>query len=118
MDEDSNRARKAHSRRLESFAVGARHWPADDPIISFGTSDLEEVITPHKDALVIQTTIVNYDIARVLVDSGSSINILVKEAFDWMQVDPAELQPLFALLFGFVGHEVKPPGLVNLLFFL
>lgn len=46
---------------------------------------------PHDDALVVQATIANYEVAQVFVDSGSSVNILFKEAFDRMQVNSAEL---------------------------
>lgn len=54
----------------------------EDPIINFGSTNLEGEITPHKNTLVIQVTIANYQVAQVFVDSGSSINILFKESFD------------------------------------
>lgn len=54
----------------------------ENPIISFGLSDLEGMIIPHDDALVVRTTIDNYDVAKVFIDSESSINILFEEAFD------------------------------------
>lgn len=91
MDGDFNRARKAHNRRLESFAVKPSHKVLKDPVISFGLVDLEGVITPREDALVIWDTIANYDVAQVFIDSGISVNILFKEVFDQMQIDPAEL---------------------------
>lgn len=51
-------------------------------MISFGPVYLEGLTTPHEDVLVIRVTIANYEVARVFVDSGSSMNILFKEAFD------------------------------------
>lgn len=53
-------------------------------LISFGPVDLEGVKTPHENALIIWTTIANYEVAWVFVDSGSFVNILFKEAFDQM----------------------------------
>lgn len=53
MDGDSNRMRKAHSHRLESFAVGTKHRSMEDPIINLGLTNLEGVIALHEDALVI-----------------------------------------------------------------
>lgn len=53
MDGDSNRVRKIHSHRLKSFAVGSRCRAEEDPVIRFGPMDLEEVTTPHEDAMVI-----------------------------------------------------------------
>lgn len=84
MDGDSNRAKKAHSRQLESFAIGTKRKLVDDPVINFGLSDLEGVTIPHDDALVVQATITNYKVARVFVDLGSSVNILFKEDYDWI----------------------------------
>lgn len=96
-DRDSNRERQIHSRRLESFLVGVRHRPMDDPVISFRPSDLKDVTALHEYVLVIWATIVNYDVARVLVDSRSSINILFKEACDWMQVNPTLVHLIICL---------------------
>lgn len=46
-DENSNRARKSHSRRLESYGVVIRRARVEESIISFGLADLEVVATPH-----------------------------------------------------------------------
>lgn len=46
MDEDSNRARKAWSRR-KSLGVSSRSRE-EGPVISFGPRDLDGVIVPHK----------------------------------------------------------------------
>lgn len=56
--------------------------------------------------------------ALVFVDSGSFVNLLFKEAFDQMQIDPIELCPLSTSLFIFAGHEVQPLGQINLSLFL
>ncbi|XP_074579125.1 uncharacterized protein LOC141835651 [Curcuma longa] len=112
-DGDSNRARKAHSRQLEVCGVagGSR---GDGPIIGFGPQDLEGVETPHDDALVIKATIANYDISRVFVDTGSSVNIIFKSAFNQMQIDLDDLEPMATSLYGFTGNEVRPLGQIRL----
>ncbi|XP_075473380.1 uncharacterized protein LOC142504391 [Primulina tabacum] len=76
-DGDSNRARKAKSRRecLEVDGNGR-----NEPVISFGPEDLRGVSLPHNDALVIQARVANYDVLRVFVDNGSSVNVIFKEA--------------------------------------
>ncbi|XP_074592499.1 uncharacterized protein LOC141848374 [Curcuma longa] len=105
-DDDSNRARKAHGRRLEAYSISSGSAP--DPSIQFGPQDLEGISLPHDDALVIRATIANYDVARIFVDTGSSVNVLYKDAFDRMQIDQDQLQPMATSLFGFSGHEVRP----------
>ncbi|XP_073017729.1 uncharacterized protein [Primulina eburnea] len=84
-DGDSNRARKAHSRH-ESFGVDEA-VRGEGPVISFGPRDLQGVSLPHNDALVIQAKVANYDIRRVFVDSGSSVNIIFQEALDQMNLE-------------------------------
>ncbi|XP_074560659.1 uncharacterized protein LOC141816830 [Curcuma longa] len=93
-------------------------WPEEagekDPIIGFGPQDLEGVETPHDDALVIKATIANYDISRVFVDTGSSVNIIFKSAFDQMQIDLDDLEPMATSFYGFTGNEVRPLGQIRL----
>lgn len=56
---DSNRARKDYSQQLESHRVGSRQSYGEEPTLRFGPEDLEGVVTPHYDVLVLQTTITN-----------------------------------------------------------
>ncbi|XP_042380048.1 uncharacterized protein LOC121972444 [Zingiber officinale] len=109
-DGDSGRARKSHVRRLEVHAVGCSQEQAADPVISFGPADLEGLELPHDDALIIKAIITNSRVDRVFIDTGSSVNILFKTAFEEMQIDAAELQPVATSLYGFTGNEVKPMG--------
>ncbi|XP_073049537.1 uncharacterized protein [Primulina eburnea] len=107
-DGDSNRARKAHSRHE---SLGVDNTLGDDvPVISFGPRDLQGVSLPHNDALVIQAKIANYDIRRVFVDSGSSVNVIFQEALDQMKLEDYQLRPVETALFGFAGHTVYPRG--------
>ncbi|XP_073025173.1 uncharacterized protein [Primulina eburnea] len=48
----------------------------DEPVISFGIEDLRGVSLPHNDALVIKALVANYDVLRVFVDNGSSVNVI------------------------------------------
>ena len=60
-----------------------RYWPNPPriPHISFTPEDFEGIIFPHDDPLVITVRISNKNVHRVLVDSGSSANILFMDAF-------------------------------------
>ncbi|XP_073120802.1 uncharacterized protein [Henckelia pumila] len=107
-DGDSNRARKSWSRR-ESLGVeeGRR---GSGPVITFGPRYLEGVNLPHNDALLIQARIANYDVRRVFIDSGSSMNIIFQEEFEQMDLLGYELSPVKTALYGFAGHTVQPQG--------
>lgn len=57
-------AQKAHGR-IKSLVIGETYAKSDMPIIKFGADDLEDVVTPYNNALVIWAIIANYDIARL-----------------------------------------------------
>ncbi|XP_073138714.1 uncharacterized protein [Henckelia pumila] len=105
---DSNKARKSWSRR-ESLGV-EEGKPSAGPVITFGPRDLERVNLPHKDALLIQSRIANYDVQRVFVDLGSSVNVLFQDAFEQMDLQGYELSPVKTALYGFAGHTVQLQG--------
>ncbi|XP_042426307.1 uncharacterized protein LOC122014196 [Zingiber officinale] len=90
-DGDLGRARKSHVRRLEVHTVGYSQEQASNPVISFGPADLEGLELPHDDALIIKAIIANSRVARVFIDTGSSVNILFRTAFEEMQIDATEL---------------------------
>ncbi|XP_042400767.1 uncharacterized protein LOC121990758 [Zingiber officinale] len=88
---DSNRARKSYARQLSIHAVGCSKEKAEGPEISFAPKNLEGVEVPHDDALIIKAVIANYTVRWTFVDTGSSVNIIFKQAFDLLQIDRAEL---------------------------
>ena len=53
----------------------------DEPAISFIDEDAERIHHPHDDAIVITLLIADYTTRRVLVDNGSSADILYYPAF-------------------------------------
>ncbi|XP_075515742.1 uncharacterized protein LOC142550552 [Primulina tabacum] len=110
-DGNSNRARKARSRR-ECLEVDGRR--RDEPVISFGPEDLKGVSLPQNEALVIQARVANYDVLRVFVDNGSSVNVIFKEALVQMDLHEYQLEAVETALFGFAGHAVYPEGKIAL----
>ncbi|XP_070050392.1 uncharacterized protein [Nicotiana tomentosiformis] len=66
-----------HSKRLREVAE-------DD--ITFTEEDADGLLLPHNDALVISLNVLNFKIKRVLVDLGSSDNII-----QWRVLEQAKL---------------------------
>ncbi|XP_075504382.1 uncharacterized protein LOC142541807 [Primulina tabacum] len=110
-DGDSNRARKTRGRR-ECLEVDKRG--RNEPVISFGPEDLRGVSLPHNDALVIQARVAKYDVHRVFVDNGSSVNVIFKEALVQMDLHEYQLEAVETALFGFAGHAVYPEREITL----
>ncbi|CAA0834278.1 Unknown protein, partial [Striga hermonthica] len=107
-DGDSNRARKAyargHHRKIEVQQV-----EKNGPVMNFGPADMGEVERPHNDALMITAQISGYEVQRIFVDTGSSVNVIFYNCLKRMELY-IELSPLHTSLFGFNGSEVAPLG--------
>ncbi|XP_073020958.1 uncharacterized protein [Primulina eburnea] len=113
-DGDSGRAGKARGRRLENFEIYRGADLPQDTVVSFGPEDLRGIVAPHNDALVVTATIANYDVAKIFVDNGSSVNVLFKSTLDQMKVEGFEFEPVSTPLYGFAGHAIPPLGQIVL----
>ncbi|KAK8943844.1 hypothetical protein KSP40_PGU010649 [Platanthera guangdongensis] len=69
---------------------------------------------PFCDALVIKDTIENFTVSRILVDNGSSVNVVFKKAFDAMHVEAKRVLASDGPLFGFSGERKEVEGGVGL----
>ncbi|VFQ92989.1 unnamed protein product [Cuscuta campestris] len=92
-------ARRKHTRR--------------EPIV-FTDRDLPPTGEDHNDPLVITMDINGVDVARVLVDTGSSVNILYLETFQKLRLCRTQLEPLKTPLSGFTGDTVEAEGSIVL----
>ena len=99
----------------ETFEIQAvSKLPRLDTTITFSDSDMEGCQHPHDDPLVIRVVVVNKTIHKVLVDNGSSANIIFASAFDQMGIGREKLEPVNAYLHGFSGERVLPLGSIQL----
>ncbi|XP_075649830.1 uncharacterized protein LOC142620327 [Castanea sativa] len=80
----------------------------------FTDEDAERVHHPHDNAIVITLLIADYTTRRVLVDNGSSADILYYPAFQQMRLGQDQLCPVNLLLVGFGGMKVHPVGTITL----
>ena len=69
---------------------------------------------PHDDPLVIRAVVANKTIHRVLVDNGSSTDIIFASAFDKIGIGREKLQLVNAYLRGFSEERVLPLGSTQL----
>ena len=115
---ESSSARKAHLRSIRSGEVmevqAVSKLPRLDTAITFSDSDLEGCQHPHDDPLVIRAVVVNKTIHRVLVDNGSSADIIFESAFYKMGIGREKLEPVSTHLREFSGEKVLPLGSIQL----
>ena len=86
----------------------------ESPIIGFSEEDVRRLYHSHDDALVVSIRVGDYNMHRVLVDNGSSANILYYLAFQKIRIDKERLISTNAPLIGFGGSRVFPLGAVTL----
>ena len=82
--------------------------------ITFTDKDAKRVHHSHDDAIVITLLIADYTTRRVLVDNGSSADILYYPAFQQMRLGRDQLRPVNSPLVGFRGMKVQPAGTITL----
>ena len=87
---ESSSARKAHLRSYRSGEILEVHvvskLPRLDTTITFSDTDLEGYQNSHDDPLVIRVVVANKTVHRVLIDNGSSTDIIFSSAFDKMGI--------------------------------
>ena len=88
--------------------------PRLDTTITFSDSDMECCQHPHDDPLVIRAIVANKTVHRVLINNGSSANIIFMSAFDKMGIGKEKMEPVSAHLLGFSGEKEQPLGSTQL----
>ena len=82
--------------------------------MSFNKADARRVKQPHNDLLVIMLNIEGFNTKRILVDNGSSADIIYLPAFQQLRLDPKRLRPFESPLISFNGDRIYPKGIVTL----
>ena len=115
---ESSSARKALLRSIRSAEIreiqAVSKLPQLDTSITFSDLDLEGCQRPHGDPLVVRAVVANKTVHRVLVDNGSSADIIFASAFDKMGIGRERLEPVNTHLLGFFGEKVLPLGSIQL----
>jgi hypothetical protein len=82
--------------------------------ITFTEEDFRLKSANHNDAMVIEVNIAGSVIGKILVDNGSSTDILFLKTFEKMNLSQHMLHPPEYPLQGFGGKPIKPVGKVSL----
>uniref|UniRef100_A0A2N9GHD1 Reverse transcriptase domain-containing protein n=1 Tax=Fagus sylvatica TaxID=28930 RepID=A0A2N9GHD1_FAGSY len=113
----SRSSRKAYARQIHNVLVTQKMDKKprlEDLPITFAEEDARKVFHPHDDALVVTLEIAGYSTRRVLIDNGSSADIIYLTAFQQMRIDKDQLRPIETPLVGFAGTSVYPLGIITL----
>ena len=78
--------------------------------ISFTAKEQEKILAPHHDAQVISLTVANCLVKRILVDNGSSSNIIFQTAYHDLGLEESTLTRKVTPLIGFSGEVNQTAG--------
>ncbi|GAV57055.1 hypothetical protein CFOL_v3_00593, partial [Cephalotus follicularis] len=104
-EQQQQQPRVPHSKRLRTGG--------DEEVITFSKADYEGVRLPHDDPVVVTLLVELFTMKRILIDSGSSADILYKRAFDQLRIPADQLKPVKTPLVGFTGEMIHPLGSIN-----
>ncbi|XP_057444159.1 uncharacterized protein LOC130736339 [Lotus japonicus] len=112
----SSKVRKRHVAAVHSIhkAYEGACWLNHSPI-TFTPQDFSHVIPHDNDPIVVTITINNYRTKKLLLDQGSSADIIYGDAFDRLGLKESDLKPYPGTLMGFTGDRVNVPGYVEIL---
>ncbi|XP_017426213.1 uncharacterized protein LOC108334788 [Vigna angularis] len=84
------------------------------PDITFTNADFHAPDPDHDDPMVITASIARYDVGKVLVDQGSSVNILYWSTFRKIALFEDLIAPFNEQIVGFSGERVDTRGYLDL----
>ncbi|XP_024016251.1 uncharacterized protein LOC112089731 [Eutrema salsugineum] len=70
--------------------------------------------SPHNDALVVDLLLDDVEVSRILIDTGSSVNVIFKEALDQLELASDRIDPFIEPLTGFNGERCMTIGTVKI----
>lgn len=82
--------------------------------VTFTEDDALHVQFPHNDPLVVTLKIANRRVHRILVDTGSSLNVMYKATLDKICLGVIDIRACTTILYGFSGEGVACIGAVFL----
>ncbi|VFQ73357.1 unnamed protein product [Cuscuta campestris] len=103
-----------NKKKKAAVALNPRSKQARREPITFTDRDLPATGEDHNDPLVITMDMGGVDVSRVLVDTGSSVNVLYLDAFEKLKLCRTRLELLKTPLSGFIGDSVEAEGSILL----
>ena len=107
--------KKAYQRRVNNvYMIPPFKQKRTDQDMSFNEANARGVKQPYNDPLFIMLTIEGFNTKRILVDNGSSADIIYLPTFQQLKLDPRRLCSFDSPLISFNGDRVYPKGIMML----
>ena len=116
MDHENNSQRRNYFRRVNSISMEGPYkktrW--SHLLITFSEENLQLKDCPHMDAMVIEANTDGCAVSKILVDGGSSADIIFTSTIDVMKIDRKILGRAEHPLYGFGGKKIHSIGRIIL----
>jgi len=105
--------RKKYARGVNSIEerILGEPWESD---LVFTRGDLRDVVSHDNDPVVVSVVTAGRKVHRVLVDQGSSADVMFWSTFNKLRLSPDLLRPYTGCLYGFADHQVEVRGYLEL----
>ena len=105
--------RKKYARGVNSIEerLSGEPWESD---LVFTRGDLRDVVPYDNDPAVISVVTAGRKVHRVLVDQGSSADVMFLSTFNKLRLSPNLLRPYTGCLYGFGDNQVEVRGYLEL----
>ena len=109
--------RRAYQRQVSSVHIkhhSIKYSRSGDDDIIFFERDANGIRQPYNDPLVIMLAIEGFNTRRVLVDNGSSEDIMYMTTYQQLMLDPKRLRPFDSSLVNFNRDRIYLQGIISL----
>ncbi|XP_027941019.1 uncharacterized protein LOC114194807 [Vigna unguiculata] len=107
-------ARKRYLRHIQSINhITHSHHRHRMPPITFTDDDFHGLDHQQDDPMVITVEIENYAVKKVLLDQGSSVDILYWATYQKLQLPDTAMVPYDEPIYGFSGEKVSTRGYID-----
>ena len=83
-------------------------------VLGFSNEDKLGTIQSHDDALLVTLRIGGYDVKRVMIDQGSTVEVMYPNLYKGLNLKPEDLTSYNSPLVSFEGRPATPKGLIRL----
>ncbi|XP_019086452.1 PREDICTED: uncharacterized protein LOC109126939 [Camelina sativa] len=115
---DLVRAIRDYTKKAEMTKSWPSRFEAVGMPITFDGKDLEGLDLPHNDPLVVELLIGESEVTRILIDTGSSVNVIFRDVLAKMEVGERDIMPECHSLTGFDGDHLMSVGTITLPIFV
>ncbi|KAG7543894.1 Ribonuclease H domain [Arabidopsis thaliana x Arabidopsis arenosa] len=111
---DTISAIKKHRRNVLFKANLGEEIDFQSASISFGEEETSHLERPHDDALVITLDVANFEVSRILIDTGSSVDLIFLGTLERMGISRADIVGPPSPLVAFTSESAMSLGTIKL----